>query len=231
MPDGGMVEVVEGLTTRERYNHLHAMTRHGNYHNYYSFRTASSPDERLTAAKAGGNNVLSYCKDKTILDLGCNAGKLSREVIDYGGAKKAIGVDIDAILIQQAVDLGVELKDDPNKITFIVGDFMKTDYFTEPETRIAQPSVILLLSITKWLHLNHGDVGLQTLFQSLFQLLPHGGILVVEPQEWENYKAAVKKNKELRTVFKTLKMKPGFEPELKEVGFSQVETIEREEGG
>lgn len=62
--------------------------------------------------------------------------------------------------------------------------------------------VILLLSITKWLHLHHGDVGLRKLFKRLANALPTGGLLVVEPQERDNYRAAVKKNKDLRPMFK-----------------------------
>jgi 7SK snRNA methylphosphate capping enzyme len=225
----------EEFTRRERHNILHAINRHGNYKNYYSFRTDSVPDGRLTAlssdvvSSAGERDILFYCKDKIILDLGCNAGKITREVLEFGGATKAIGIDIDEVLIQQALDLGIELKDDPNKIEFIVGDFMEMAYFTN--TSIAQPDVILLLSITKWLHLNHGDLGLINLFQALFELLPSDGILVIEPQEWLNYKTAVKKNKDLRPVFKTLAMRPNFDVELKGVGFDLVEIIEREEGG
>ena len=62
--------------------------------------------------------------------------------------------------------------------------------------------VILLLSITKWLHLHHGDAGLRRLFQRLANALPEGGMLIIEPQEQANYKAAVKKNKDLRPMFK-----------------------------
>lgn len=86
-------------------------------------------------------------------------------------------------------------------------------------------------SITKWLHLHHGDAGLLRLFQSLFDFLPSSGTLVVEPQEWENYKKAVGKNKLLRPVFRSLEMRPDFEEELTGVGFRLVEKIEREEGG
>lgn len=90
---------------------------------------------------------------------------------------------------------------------------------------------ILLLSITKWLHLNHGDGGLLTLFHALFDCLPSGGALVIEPQEWDNYRSAAKKNPNLRPMFKTLQLRPPFVDAISAVGFRLEHTIEREEGG
>lgn len=45
-------------------------------------------------------------------------------------------------------------------------------------------------SITKWIHLNEGDEGIRKLFQRAFETLRTGGVLVVEPQEWETYAKA-----------------------------------------
>lgn len=106
------------------------------------------------------------------------------------------GIDIDEYLITQAKEISQkELagKDELGRIEFECVDFMTEDGYFENITQ--QFDTILLLSITKWLHLNHGDEGLKNLFESLFNCLPSGGTLVVEPQEWENYVKAVKKNK------------------------------------
>jgi 7SK snRNA methylphosphate capping enzyme len=81
------------------------------------------------------------------------------------------------------------------------------------------------------MHLHNGDAGLRRLFFSLFSLLPPGGVVVIEPQEWENYKSAVKKNKDLRPTFQTLEMRPPFIEDMQKVGFKLESHIEREEGG
>ena len=44
--------------------------------------------------------------------------------------------------------------------------------------------------MTKWIHLNNGDEGLITLFQRIYSVLRPGGILILEPQEWETYHKA-----------------------------------------
>lgn len=41
-------------------------------------------------------------KSKTILDIGCNNGKLSLEIMQVTGASKLIGVDFDADRINKA---------------------------------------------------------------------------------------------------------------------------------
>lgn len=50
-------------------------------------------------------------------------------------------------------------------------------------------------------------------------------------QEWDNYKRAVKRNKNLRETFKAIKLRPPFEDEMREAGFQLEQRIEREEGG
>ena len=49
-------------------------------------------------------------------------------------------------------------------------------------------SQLLSFSVTKWIHLNHGDTGLQTFFRRLYDILVPGGRLVLEPQPWKSYK-------------------------------------------
>lgn len=51
---------------------------------------------------------------------------------------------------------------------------------------------VLALSITKWIHLNHGDDGLKRFFKKIFLNLKPGGCLLLEPQSWSSYKKKAK---------------------------------------
>lgn len=271
------------MSNNDRNRTLHALTPFGNYHNYYAHRT----EDRIELLRP-----LNLFQGKTVLDLGCNAGQVTKAVITSCGARRSVGIDIDQELIAQAEgrwindhrlapEGGANAAEDQRIIAiddsvvcgaggekreaaevqgcrFICSDFMLNDYFTtfdmessgeadlecsEAQTVVEakhrekqdgeriRPDVILLLSITKWLHLNHGDVGLLSLFRALYDLLLPEGVLVIEPQEYLNYKKAVRKNRSLRTMFHTLQMRPNFEVELEEIGFILLQVIEREEGG
>lgn len=66
---------------------------------------------------------------------------------------------------------------------------------------------VLCLSVTKWVHLHRGDPGLAALFARVAAALSPGGVLVLEPQPWRSYQAAVGK---LRRAVRALPAQPGL---------------------
>jgi len=218
----------------------HRATPHGNYKNYYSFRPASTSTPESTP---GPSNTLdqrlklldpSLFKGKAVLDLGTNAGKISHDLRTSVGfeTKEVLGVDIDEVLIEDAKRIAKE-QGLAEGLRFELGDFMQEgwlDGLAEREGR-GKFEVVLLFSVTKWLHLHHADEGMLRLFRSLHAFLPPGGVVVMEPQERENYARAVKKNRDLKPVYKSIAIWPPFETEMKDVGFKLEQRIERVEGG
>ncbi|KXS09351.1 Bin3-domain-containing protein [Gonapodya prolifera JEL478] len=139
--------------------------------------------------------------------------------------------------------------------------FRAADWATEPDPRITQwrdtsngaeekeiddesgdakwddePSydVILGLSVTKWIHLRHGDTGLRRFFHRCYAALEPGGVLILEPQEWKSYTKAVGVMGEVaRSNYPTLELRPDdFERALLEdVGFARAEVLWGRGGG
>lgn len=207
------------LTNAERFKATHLAARHGNYHQYYAkFRAPTIPDERLSILPS------EVLRNARVLDLGCNAGKLTYEAIAHCGAAEAVGVDIDPWLIEQAK---AAYPDGP--CTFEHFNFMDTSAYTG--TAVGKFDVVLLLSVTKWIHLNNGDAPMLKLFAHIQSILNEGGYLVVEPQPMSNYSRASKRNKELREMYKTIQLRPPFDDELKAQGFERTMEVERDEEG
>lgn len=202
----------------ERFKATHLAARHGNYHHYYAkFRAQAVPDERLSLLPA------EILRNARVIDLGCNAGKLTHEAITHCGAAAAVGVDIDPWLVEQAKTAY------PGPCTFEHFDFVDAAAYTG--TALGTFDVVLLLSVTKWVHLNSGDDGMLALFKHIRSILNEGGYLVVEPQPMSNYARASKRNKELRETYKNIRIKPPFDEELKAQGFERILEFERDEEG
>ena len=213
------------LTLNQLDKLRHEAHRHGNYTSYYTFRSQDVPDPRLTQLK-------TFVQGRRTLDLGCNAGKLTLELATHFAASQVVGVDLDTGLIasaREAKQLALSEGKDVQNVTFEEFDFANTWPFQG--TAAGQWDVVMLLSVVKWLHLNNSDAVLVELFRRLFEIVVPGGFLVLEPQDWANYKRAAKKCPSLRENFKKLELRPPFTETLLEGGWEEVDGWERDEFG
>ncbi|KAL4659961.1 7SK snRNA methylphosphate capping enzyme isoform X1 [Arapaima gigas] len=116
--------------------------------------------------------------------------------------------------------------DFPANVSFVRGNYvLENDALLQ--TQKAEYDVILCLSVTKWVHLNWGDAGLQRVFHRVFHHLRPGGLFILEPQPWASYG---KRKKLTDTIFRNyhnIRFKPDqFSTYLtSEVGFSSYELV------
>merc|ERR1719215_2123258 len=86
-----------------KWKHGRPIFEHGNYSEYYGYRLSRPEDledPRLLALKGRfGDDVFL---DKEVLDIGCNAGLVSLAVSRCFGARRVVGIDIDANLVDAA---------------------------------------------------------------------------------------------------------------------------------
>ncbi len=72
-------------------------------------------------------------------------------------------------------------------------NFVAADWVASLNQDISGPfHVILALSVIKWIHLEHLDVGLKAFFKKCSQALHPGGHLIIELQTWDSYEKAIR---------------------------------------
>jgi 7SK snRNA methylphosphate capping enzyme len=68
--------------------------------------------------------------------------------------------------------------------------------------------IVLCLSVSKWIHLNEGDEGLNRFFRQLLRLCKPGGLVVLEYQPWKSYINNSSASPHIQQVFPTLQLRP-----------------------
>ena len=107
-----------------------------------------------------------------------------------------LGLDLDSTLILRAKEKNVY----PENITYSTSDVMQVDfleYLTSYLNKFDNTifDIGFCLSITMWIHLNHGDDGLRTFLRRMSASVHY---LVIEPQPWKCYRSAVRRTRKLR---------------------------------
>ncbi|KAL4701349.1 hypothetical protein H8959_015353 [Pygathrix nigripes] len=143
------------------------------------------------------------------LDVGCNSGDLSVALYkhflslpdgetcsDASRELRLLCCDIDPVLVKRAE----KECPFPDALTFITLDFMN-----QRKRKVLLSSFLsqfgrsvfdigFCMSITMWIHLNHGDHGLWEFLAHLSSLCHY---LLVEPQPWKCYRAAARRLRKL----------------------------------
>ncbi|XP_024885439.1 probable RNA methyltransferase CG11342 [Temnothorax curvispinosus] len=170
--------------------------RHGNFMNYYQFHPAEERVRQLPRGVWQRQRVGHPARKYTGLDVGCNAGDLTYVLRDFLEEAMSqdqpeislIGVDLDPILIEKARERNPR----PDRLTFERLDFLSEDCDETLKRYLAQLNktrfdVVFCFSITMWIHLNHGDDGLEEFLRRACELAE---MIVVEPQPWRCYRNA-----------------------------------------
>ncbi|KAJ8965777.1 hypothetical protein NQ317_008136 [Molorchus minor] len=176
----------------------------------------SSPEERIDLLP---KTIWKNNKKCVALDIGCNAGNLTQSLHVFlknnvSEDCSLLGVDIDPILIRRANEANtsdnvyfqcLDFMDQNNRETIIKNYLLlnNTDIF----------SVVFCFSTTMWIHLNNGDMGLKTFLKEAALI---SDMLIIEPQPWKCYKAAVKRLKKVFRfpLFSELKIRENVEDEI-----------------
>lgn len=197
--------------------------RHGNFINYYDFNSAEERLELLPTDDKIWNQHLDDPLEThfIVLDVGCNAGNFTQLLYTFlleRTKKKVIilGIDIDSTLIKRANEQNKHRE----SVMYLCYDFMDQSKdvfkgFLHKQNKLCFDAVFCL-SITMWIHLNHGDDGLKQFLDRIHSL---SQLLVIEPQPWRCYQRAARRMKRAaNTTFPllaTLEIKRTVEYEIK----------------
>ena len=106
---------------------------------------------------------------------------------------KILGVDVDPVLIQRSRSNHT----DPS-LTFLVADLMDSQVRSKVIEQWLLTNqgeafdLVTCFSVTLWIHINHGDNGLQEFLRYISSVSKY---LIIEPQPWKCYRTAMRRMK------------------------------------
>jgi len=208
---------------------------HGNYDRYYGYRHASGargePDPRLCRIEDAFGP--GFFASKEVLDIGCNTGFVSLALGQSFGARRVVGLDIDSSLIATAEEHRKTLTTQEREhFEFRAEDILTSRLRRPPSMKAERFDVIICFSMTKWIHFNHGDVGIRNLFRRCLKRLKPGGFLVLEPQDWKSYLKKRFLTSEIRETVRGIGLKPeDFGEFLLGLGFKHLGKLDPPKDG
>jgi SAM-dependent methyltransferase len=176
---------------------------YGNFHKYYDFHNPSARYSPLLT----NTNFFSlwndlHCPDELyFLDIGCNEGNLTIEILKIVKEQLPIhvhcvilGIDIDEKLIQKAQEKYSHIED----AIFVAADCLIPNVVLDimKNHQISKFALVTAFSITMWIHMNHGDVGLQRFLQLMYEITSYG--ILIEPQKWISYRKAMQRCRRMK---------------------------------
>uniref|UniRef100_A0A8C6K1W8 RNA methyltransferase n=1 Tax=Melopsittacus undulatus TaxID=13146 RepID=A0A8C6K1W8_MELUD len=184
---------------------------YGNFPNYSRFHPA---EDRVRLLPRGLLRSLFPGPERPLLglDVGCNSGELSVALyrhllglqesqgsLDESAAGKDLNLlccDIDPVLIERAQ----QCSPFPASISFAKLDIMdcsaRDSCLSSYLRRFGRSTfdIGFCMSVTMWIHLNHGDRGLLEFLAFLSSMCTY---LLMEPQPWKCYRAAARRLRRL----------------------------------
>lgn len=114
----------------------------------------------------------------------------------------------------------------PNNVSFMKGNYVP-DSDAVVMSQCAEYDVIVCLNVTRWVHLNWGDIGLQRLFRRIYTHLHPGGLFILQPQPWSSYSKRKRLTENIHRNYNSIRLRPDqFSSYLTaEVGFTSYELI------
>ncbi|XP_018793391.1 PREDICTED: probable RNA methyltransferase CG11342 [Bactrocera latifrons] len=176
--------------------------QYGNFINYYDFNNAGQRLNLLPRDVWIGTDNRQPGEPYLVLDIGCNAGNLTQLLYTFlnecvGTTHERniqiLGVDIDSDLVKRAKTGNAF----PSNVSYEHLDVMDSNESSKINEYLHKWNrktfdVVCSFSVTMWIHLNHGDDGLQLFLEKLCDLAE---LLVVEPQPWKCYRTALRRMK------------------------------------
>ncbi|XP_029719826.2 pre-miRNA 5'-monophosphate methyltransferase-like [Aedes albopictus] len=188
----GEDEIPSKITKRNREE-----VRHGSYQQYYEYRSQDSRPNYIGKCLPECLKKLSKetsAKDIYLLDIGCNSGKLTHELLKEVQSVcpdqpvHGLGVDIDEELVERAtVDYGSKFLEFDQADISSMATSKATNQIEKYLTKkgIKRFDFICCFSVLMYIHLNHGDDGLKRVLDYVCSLTE---MLVLELQGWKKYR-------------------------------------------